>query len=53
LVIVGLAAEVCVLETVKTAIEKGYKIYLVDNFVKSIDGKSNSEIYSDLNINII
>jgi nicotinamidase/pyrazinamidase len=41
LVIVGLAAEVCVLSTVKTAIEKGYKVYLVDAFVKSINGKDN------------
>ncbi len=53
LVVVGLAAEVCVLETVKTAIDKGYKIYLVDSFVKSIDGKNNSEIFSDLKVNII
>jgi nicotinamidase/pyrazinamidase len=53
LVIVGLAAEVCVLSTVKTAIEKGYKVYLVDAFVKSINGKDNSEIFSGLNVNII
>jgi nicotinamidase/pyrazinamidase len=53
LVIVGLAAEVCVLETVKTAIDKGYKIYLIDKFIKSINGKDNSEIFSDLKVNII
>lgn len=53
LVIVGLAAEICVLETAKTAINNGYKVYLIDKFVKSVNGKDNSEIFSDIKVSII
>ncbi|APT75493.1 isochorismatase [Marinitoga sp. 1135] len=44
LIIFGLAGDVCVLATIKTAIKKGYDVAVIEDFIKSVNGKSMKEI---------
>ncbi|OQY10730.1 MAG: isochorismatase [Marinitoga sp. 4572_148] len=44
LAILGLAGDVCVLETIKTALERGFDIIVLEDFIKSVNGKSMKEI---------
>lgn len=44
LAILGLAGDVCVLETIKTALERGFDIIVLEDFIKSVNEKSMKEI---------
>ncbi len=50
LIIFGLAGDVCVLATLKTALKKGYKVYIIEEFIKSVSKKDFSEILKDENL---
>jgi nicotinamidase/pyrazinamidase len=53
LIILGLAGDVCVLETIKTALEKGFDILVIDEYIKSVNGKSIKENLESENLSEI
>lgn len=53
LIILGLAGDVCVIATIKTALELNYNVYVVDKFIKSVSGKIIKEILEEENINSV
>ncbi|SHE93931.1 nicotinamidase/pyrazinamidase [Marinitoga hydrogenitolerans DSM 16785] len=44
LAVLGLAGDVCVLETIKTALEKKFNIIVLENYIKSVNEKNMKEI---------
>ncbi|WP_240739494.1 isochorismatase family protein [Marinitoga lauensis] len=44
LVILGLAGDVCVLETIKTAMDRGFDIVVINDYIKSVNKKSMDKI---------
>lgn len=50
LIILGLAGDVCVLETIKTALEKGFDILVIDEYIRSVNRKSIKEILESENL---
>ncbi|WP_047268163.1 isochorismatase family protein [Marinitoga sp. 1197] len=51
LIIFGLAGDVCVLETIKTAINKEFDILVINDFIKSVNKKSMKDILKSEKLN--
>lgn len=47
LIVLGLAGDVCVISTIEDAIKRGYKVYPVSRFIKSVNKKSIKEIIEE------
>ena len=52
LIIFGLAGDICVLETIKSSIEKGYNTFVIKNFIKSVNKKDIDTILKENKIKI-
>ncbi|MBM7558294.1 isochorismatase family protein [Marinitoga litoralis] len=50
LAILGLAGDVCVLETIKTALEKNFEICVLDDYIKSVNEKDMEYILKSENL---
>lgn len=50
LIIFGLAGDVCVIATIITALRKGYNVYIIKDFIKSVSGEKIEEILKKENI---
>ncbi|BBE30981.1 bifunctional pyrazinamidase/nicotinamidase [Tepiditoga spiralis] len=47
LIIFGLAGDICVLETIKSSIKKGYNTFVIKDFIKSVNKKDIDSILKE------
>jgi nicotinamidase/pyrazinamidase len=50
IIIIGLAGDYCVIQTIKDAIKFGYKVYYASEYIKSVDGRKISEILQEMEL---
>ncbi|WGS66048.1 isochorismatase family protein [Marinitoga aeolica] len=50
LIVLGLAGDVCVLETIKTALERGFDIVVLNDYIKSVNKKNINKILESENL---